>query len=83
MQLVVPKMDRIFGKPKPLVDTGLDSHQHNYYVAEKRRIEREKELARRKANPLTYPSKNEKLRDQRRVIPSVATQVKLGILNQK
>ena len=56
-------MERITGKPRPAVDTGLDSHMHNYHIAEKRRKVREKEMAERMKNPLTYPSKNERLRD--------------------
>ena len=44
MQLVMPKMDRIFGKPQPKIDTGLDSHHHNFHIAEERRIKREKEI---------------------------------------
>ena len=83
MQMIEPKMDRIFGKAQHKVDTGLDSHKHNYKVAETRRVAREKELQRRKQNPLTYPSKGENLRDQRRVVPSVSTQVKMGLLNER
>ena len=60
---VVPKMERIFGKPCPIIDTGLDSHMHNYHIAEERRKAREKELQERMKNPLTYPSKGETLRD--------------------
>jgi len=76
-------MNRIFGKPKSTIDTGLDSPMHNYYIAERRKIETEKELARRKKNPLTYPSKGEKLRDQRRAVPTHDTMMKAGILTRK
>lgn len=63
-------MNRIRGKPKPKIDSGLDSHMHNYYTAEERRLHREKELSRRMQNPLTFPTKNETLRDQKRAIPT-------------
>lgn len=76
-------MNRIFGKPKSMVDTGLDSPLHNYYTAERRKTEAEKELARRKKNPLTYPSKGEKLRDQRRAVPTHDTMMRAGILTRK
>jgi hypothetical protein len=56
-------MNRIEGKAKSVIDTGLDSQLHNYYIAEGRQKERDKEIARRKKNPLTYPSKDETLRD--------------------
>lgn len=56
-------MQRIEGKPNARIDTGLDSHLHNYHIAEARRKEREKILAVRKKDPLRYPSKNETLKD--------------------
>ena len=62
-QCVMPKMERIKGNPRPAVDTGLDSHMHNYHIAEERRKAREKEMSERMKNPLTYPSKDERLRD--------------------
>ena len=34
-------------------------------------------------NPLTYPSKGERLRDQKRAVPSISTLAKLGILHDK
>lgn len=66
-------MIKISGKPKSLVDTGLDSHTHNWYIAERRRIEGQKEMEKRKKNLMTYPSKNETLRDQKRMIPTQNT----------
>ena len=65
-----PEIHHIEGKAKSKIDTGLDSHLHNFYTAEIRRKDREKELKRRKQHPLTYPSKNETMRDQRRAVPS-------------
>jgi len=56
-------MIRIRGKAQSLIDTGLDSRLHNYHIAERRQKERDKELERRKKNPLTFPSKGETLRD--------------------
>ena len=82
-QCVMPKMNRIVGKPRPAVDTGLDSHMHNYHIAESRRKIREKEMTERMKNPLTYPSKGERLRDQKRAVPSISTLAKLGILHDK
>ena len=79
----MPEVKHIVGKPKSKIDTGLDSHLHNYYTAEARREAREKELKIRKKNPLTYPSKNETLSDQRRAVPSQGTLMKLGILDKK
>lgn len=76
-------MQRIEGKPHARIDTGLDSHLHNYHIAESRRKEREKILAARKKDPLRYPSKNETLKDQKRAIPTIGTLVKLGILYKK
>ena len=69
-QCIVPKMNRINGKPYPRVDTGLDSYLLNYHIAEARSKTRDEEVARRKKNPLTYPTKDEKLRDQRRAVPT-------------
>ena len=56
-------MVRIEGKPYAKIDTGLDSHMHNYHMAEARKKERERVLAERKKDPLRYPSKNETIRD--------------------
>ena len=66
-----------------MIDTGLDSHLHNYHIAEKRQKERERELAQRMKNPLTYPSKGETLRDQERAVPTQNTLAKLGLLDNK
>ena len=82
-QCIVPKMHRIYGKPKSRVDTGLDSYLLNYHIAEARSKTRDEEIAKRKKNPLTYPTKDEKLRDQRRAVPTQGTLQKLGILNKK
>ena len=79
----MPKLIRIEGKAKPVVDTGLDSHLHNYYIAEARKKERELEIARRKKNPLTTPHEKETLRDQKRVVPTQGTLKKMGILHKK
>ena len=76
-------MDHIFGKPKPKVDTGLDSEHHNYYKANERLKKREKELKERMSNPLTYPSRGESLRDQRRAVPTAETTAKLGLEDRK
>ena len=62
-QCIMPKMHRIYGKPQSKVDTGLDSYLHNYHIAEARSKTRDEEMAKRKKNPLTYPTKGEKLRD--------------------
>ena len=56
-------MNRIYGKPQSRVDTGLDSYLLNYHIAEARSKTRDEEIARRKKNPLTYPTKGETLRD--------------------
>lgn len=80
-ECVMPKMDKIFGKAQATIDTGLDSHMHNYHIAEERRKLKEKELVERMKNPLTYPSKGERLRDQKRAVPSNSTLRKLGILH--
>ena len=45
---VDPEIHHIEGKAKSKIDTGLDSHLHNFYTAEIRRKDREKELNRRK-----------------------------------
>jgi len=82
-ECVVPKFKRIHGKAKSVIDTGLDSHLHNYHIAEKRQKEREWELAQRMKNPLTYPSKGETLRDQERAVPTQNTLAKLGLLDNK
>ena len=82
-QCIVPKMHRIYGKPTPRVDTGLDSYLLNYHIAEARSKTRDEEIAKRKKNPLTYPTEDEKLRDQRRAVPTQGTLQKLGILNKK
>ena len=81
-ECVVPKMHRIEGKAKSVIDTGLDSHLHNYYIAEQRKKEKAEEIARRKKNPLTYPHEKETLRDQRRVVPTQGTLKKMGILHK-
>lgn len=70
-------MLRIKGKPKAKINTGLDSHLHNYKIAEERRKAAEKELQRRMRNPLTYPTKGESLKDQSRAIPTYATMKKV------
>ena len=62
-QCIVPKMHRIYGKPQSRVDTGLDSYLLNYHIAEARSKTRDVEIAKRMKNPLTYPTKDEKLRD--------------------
>ena len=62
-QLINPKIKVITGQAKSKVDSGLDEPQLNYYVSEDRRKKREKELAKRRKNPLTYPAKNETLQD--------------------
>ena len=72
-QCILPKMHRVYGKPRPKVDTGLDSYLLNYHIAEARSKTREEEIAKRKKNPLTYPTKDETLRDQRRAVPTQST----------
>ena len=69
-QCFVPKMHRIYGKPKSRIDTGLDSYLLNYHIAGARSKTRDEELAKRMKNPLTYPTEGEKLRDQRRAVPT-------------
>jgi hypothetical protein len=62
-ECTIPKMYRFYGKARSRVDTGLDSPEVNFKIAELRNKEREKELQQRMQNPLTYPSKGETLRD--------------------
>ena len=76
-------MHHIEGKPQSKIDTGLDSYLLNYHIAEVRSKTRDQEINKRKKNPLTYPTKGEKLRDQKRVIPTQQTLQKFGITNKK
>ena len=55
-------MHRIRGVAKSKINSGLDE-ELNVKIMERRSVEREKVLEKRMKNPLTYPMRNETMRD--------------------